>query len=156
MTNIAYSLYRIESDPFNLTIADGEAGRGIYAFFSRDIALYKYYRSQSPNARLVKFTVPHLIFLTAPEFRRALIEFCKQEQDNLAAVMGPTFIKRKITLQNYWRNPYNLLSFIRVKFPAADGYVVPHRGPSLPVGWQAVIIRSNNVRVLEENCNSFE
>lgn len=136
---------RVEKDPDNLTVSDGEAGRGIYFSLSRYPGMVNYYKRGMENGfRIIKATPkPNTIIidLTRTDIEEELIKFMRMEIEGLRQRMQG-YIPPKINRSNYQRFGRLIQDFIHQKFPKADAYVVNHQadGTDLPRGKQLVII----------------
>ena len=136
---------RVEKDPENLTVADGEAGRGIYFSLSKYPGMVDYYKRGSQEGhRIIKATPKpstNIVDLSSGENNRELIKFMKSEIEALRQRMAG-YIPPRISGGNYQRFGRIIQDFIRQKFPTADAYIVNHQadGTDLPKGKQLVII----------------
>jgi hypothetical protein len=148
-------LARWESLPDGLTFAAGEAGDGVYAFFSRDSRLAKYYQDES--RRLASFRLKEgrfLVDLTNPELVRVVLVFlAQQSQANLAGMAGGR--THRLTRTNFQRSYWGLMAIASaLRASGAAGCIVPHVVPDLPgkgrlqrpyVGKQVVIFDIDSI-----------
>jgi hypothetical protein len=143
LKSLIESYIRAERSESGLTVADGEAGRGIYFSLSKYPKMVDYYKTHGDRIRMVR-AIPRfsakIIDLTAPETLRALILFMRDEIDGLSSRM-PGYIRPRINRENYQRFGRLITDFMRLRYPAAVGYIVGHRadGTSLPTGKQLIV-----------------
>ncbi len=137
------SYIRVEKSPTDLTVADGEAGRGIYFSLKRYGDMVRYYRQNSPTHRLIKATPkPGAKIIDFTKSPSDLINFMRNEIKELKARMGNTYIPPQITQSNYQRYGRLIQDFIRKTAPDTSGYVVNHeaKGTNLPKGKQLIVL----------------
>ncbi len=133
---------RVEKSPTNITVADGEAGRGIYFSLSRYPEMVDYYRKNIEH-RLIQ-AIPHsdakVLDLTGTH-NNHLLAFMRKEIEDLSK-RNPGYIKPKITKRNYQRFGRLIQDFIRKFHPDTDAYIVNHEaeGTELPKGKQLIVI----------------
>lgn len=130
---------RIENDPEDITVADGEAGRGVY--FSLSPKVVKYYREKSPSGREIH-AMPtrncNLVDFRAKERNFLLIEYIRSRINKLAKEMAG-YVKPKVNKKNYQRFGRLIEDYIREFIGDCDGYIVYHGGPGIPSGAQLVV-----------------
>lgn len=130
---------RIENDPHQITVADGEAGRGVY--FSLSPAVVNYYKNQSPQGRRI---VAHdskdcqIIDFRAAYYNFMLIEYIRSRINKLAKEMVG-YVKPRVNKKNYQRFGRLIEDFLNEFHPNTDGYIVYHGGPNIPSGAQLVV-----------------
>jgi len=144
MTILIESYVRIEKASSGLTIADGEAGRGIYFSLSRYPSMIDYYRRCSEQYRVIK-AIPKsntkILDLSSAEIHSKLIAFMRNEIEGLSIRM-PGYVKPKIHGRNYQRFGRIIQDFVNKFYPGTDAYIVNHQadGTDLPEGKQMVIV----------------
>jgi hypothetical protein len=134
---------RTENDPHQITVADGEAGRGVY--FSLSTSVGNYYKNQSPQGRRITAIASkdcQIIDFRAA-FRAAyhnfiLIEYIRSRINKLAKEMAG-YIKPRVNKKNYQRFGRLIEDFLNEFYPKTDGYIVYHGGPNIPSGAQLVV-----------------
>jgi hypothetical protein len=136
------ALGRWELKVEGLTVADGEAGRGVYFFFAQDRPMSAHYAGRDAGARrLAQITLPPgglLIDLTHP---KVVGRVCQILTDYATACGSPCKWSRRAFQRSFWG--LTLLSTIMAeKSPAVAGYVVPHVIPSCPASRQVVVFRT--------------
>jgi len=140
------SYIRIEKSPTDLTVADGEAGRGIYFSLQRYGDMVKYYKQNSPKHRVIRATLkPGAKVIDFTKSTIELINFMRNEIGQLKKRMGNTYIPPKITQSNYQRYGRLIQDFIRKNHSDAAGYVVNHeaKGTDLPKGKQLIVLNKD-------------
>ena len=128
---------RIENNPHQITIADGEAGRGVYFSLSPSVA--RYYRGMSPSGRVIYARQGkdcHIIDFRAASHNFHLIEYIKVRINKLAKEMSG-YVKPRVNKKNYQRFGRLIEDYIN-EFCPCDGYIVYHGGPNIPSGAQLV------------------
>lgn len=146
LMSLLESYIRIEKSPSNLTIADGEAGRGIYFSLIKYPKMIDYYKKHSPHgSRIIKATPKfksNIVDLTEPIILNELINFMRDEIVGLSKRM-PGYKKPNINKSNYQRYGSLIQSFLRGK--KIDGYIVNHEfvGSDLPTGKQLIVINED-------------
>ena len=149
LKSLIESYIRVEKSPNDLTVADGEAGRGIYFSLEQYDDMVDYYKRGMENVRIIKATIKpntKIVDFTKPENTRVLINFMRQEIRGLSQRMGNTYIPPKITQSNYQRYGRLIQDFIRQKYPNVDGYIVNHeaKGTNLPSGKQLIVLNKDD------------
>jgi hypothetical protein len=147
MGNLFESYTRIEKATNGLTVADGEAGRGVYFSLNRYPATINYYKRECPyrvinafkkqNTKIVDFTISKNLV--------PLIEFMRGEIERMKQSMGSTYISPKINNSNYQRFGRLIQDFIKKIYGDVDGYIVNHeaKGTDLPRGKQLIILNQD-------------
>lgn len=136
---------RIERDPDNLTVANGEAGRGIY--FSCSNNMVNYYQKMTPEYRTI-YAYPKentlIVDFTKKENMINLIRFIQNELIDISKRFEYYNIP-KINSSNYQRYGNQIQDYIKINFPEADAYIVNHefKGSNLPKGKQLIIIHED-------------
>ena len=137
---------RVEKSSTDLTVADGEAGRGIYFSLSRYPEMVSYYKQQSGDHRLIQ---------AVPKSNAKILDFTGRDNNHLLAFMRkeiealtqrtPGYIPPKINQHNYQRFGRLIQDYIRHFHSETDAYVVNHEaeGSGLPKGKQMIVIDSN-------------
>ena len=111
---------RWEKQPDSLTLANGEAGDGVYAFFDSDRVLDLHYRE--PERRRVRFTLIEgatLIDLRKREHRSRIAEIAKEIGCGI-----------KVTLRNMERAYWSITTYMERHAPDCAAYIVPHITPT--------------------------
>lgn len=137
------SYVRIEKSPTNLTVADGEAGRGIYFSIQHYSDMINYYKKNSLNYRVVVATTkPETRIVDFTKSPNELINFMRNEIKELKIRMGNAYIPPRITRSNYQRYGRLIQDFIHKNYPNISGYIVNHEahGTNLPKGKQLIIL----------------
>ena len=135
---------RVEKDPDNLTVADGEAGRGIYFSLSRYPSMIDYYRRGSNDNRIVSAspkTGAHILDLSSGVTNTNLIQFMQRELERLERTIQG-YVKPKLNRNNYQRFGRLIQDFIQKYHPDTDAYIVNHQadGTTLPKGKQLIVV----------------
>jgi hypothetical protein len=114
-------LARWETSPDSLTVAAGEAGMGVYAFFARDRKMDRHYAERGVRRR-VTFTLPEDALVVDLREKHHLrgIQQCAHE---IGSAM-------KVTLQNMERAYWSITTYVERHFPDCVAYIVPHFTPS--------------------------
>lgn len=138
---------RVEKDPDNLTVADGESGRGIYFSVSDYSEMVDYYKRMSgQNFRVIQAKPKlntNIIDLTKPNILSELLRFMKSEVLGLSKRM-PGYRTPTINHTTYQRYGRLIEDFIRRKYPNADAYITNHEfGGDIPKGKQLIIKNEN-------------
>jgi len=134
---------RIEKSESDLTVADGEAGRGIYFSLADYPEMIDYYKRHSGSGYRVIQAVPtfsaKIVDLTGSNLQK-LLQFMAAEINGLARRM-PGYVKPAITRTNYQRFGRLIEMFIAKQFPNSDAYIVNHssENSSIPEGKQLII-----------------
>ena len=131
-------LGRWESQDDDLTVADGEAGRGVYFFYAHDAETSAHYAGRHGERRLaeVRLSAP-LVDLTHP---KAVGPVCRW-LTAYSAMMGSGFKWDRSSFQRSFWGLMTLADVIREALPDAAGYVVPHVIPSCSPSRQIVVFR---------------
>jgi hypothetical protein len=141
---------RGENAEHGLTVADGEAGRGIYFIPSCHRKMVEHY---SKDARRIVEAIPKdgcvIVDLTCAPWSVRLIQYAKESIERTAKHMGNGYVKPRITMKNVQRFGRIVEDFIRRCFGRVDGYLVPHCGPGIPTGRQLVITDENRYWIKE-------
>ncbi len=140
------------TDPRTGCLAEfsGEAGRGVYAYPAKSTPMRNYYNDNTvKDVVKIKFTQGRPVDLTKET--QQLIAHLKRYQDKLAKNIGPGFIKRPITRDNYHRNCYGIMEYVKQNHPNAPGYLIQHRGPGLPTDKQLVITKPDQILFVPES-----
>jgi hypothetical protein len=130
---------RTENNPHEITIADGEAGRGVYFALSPSVA--NYYKNQSPQGSQITAHASkdcQIIDFRAATYNFHLIEFIKARINKLAKEMVG-YVKPRVNKKNYQRFGRLIEDFLNEFYSKADGYIVYHGGPNIPSGAQLVV-----------------
>lgn len=139
-------LGRWEGADEGVTVADGEAGRGIYFFFARDRAMSCYYAGARAGCRLVEADLGEeglLLDLTSAALAPAV---CAWLSDYSAMMGAPRKWGRKDFQRAFW-GLSALMEIVREEMPAVVGYVVPHAGPGIPTSRQVVVTKEEALLV---------
>ena len=142
------SFTRIEKSDSGLTVADGEAGRGIYFSLDKYPSMISYYKNETIPYRIIRATKKpntKIIDFTQSVALNKLITFMRTEILGLSKRMGNTYIPPKITQTNYQRFGRLIQDFIRKNSPDADGYIVNHEatGTTVPKGKQLIVLNQD-------------
>jgi hypothetical protein len=154
------SYVRIEKASTGLTVADGEAGRGIYFSVGKYPDMIKYYqKGMEGGFRIVKaVALPNtkIIDFTSPKLLGALIDFMRKEIVTLSKRMQG-YIPPKIDTSNYQRFGRLIEDYIRIYHPKIDGYIVHHQADktNLPKGKQLIIINEESFDYEESPINEM-
>jgi hypothetical protein len=105
--------------------ADGEAGRGVYAYFAGDKEMRGYYSSNGEPIYLIK-ALGEVINLRTQKARDGIL--LEAQKQSIKANYG-----------NYYKQPFAVQAYMMKNHPDAAGFVVPHIGPGLPTSLQAVL-----------------
>ena len=138
------SYVRIEKAPEGLTVADGEAGRGIYFSLTKYPGMVDYYKRGSGEHRVIQAipkTGTKILDLSSAEAHTKLIAFMRSEIEGLSQ-RTPGYIKPKINGGSYQRFGRLIQDFVKKFYPDTDAYIVNHQadGTDLPKGKQIVIV----------------
>ena len=123
-----------------VTVADGEAGRGVYFCLERNMPMVAYYLSDA--CRSIVATPKKgcfIVDLTTDEMSTRLLAFTKEQVELLAVRMGPYFKRPSIDRGNIQRFATHIMSFIFQCCPKADAYLVKHHGVGVPSGKQLIV-----------------
>lgn len=115
---------RWERDANEVTVADGEAGRGIYGFFENDKQLHDHYGAASnrEGSRLVKFRLKpgcYVVDLRKPKTIQTIAKYAKSIGSGI-----------KVSLETMERAYWSLTWYYDNVIPEAAGYIVPHFTPN--------------------------
>ena len=131
---------RGERELQGITVADGEAGRGIYFCLERNLPMVIYYLKDACRSIVA---IPkkecYIVDLTTTEMSTRLLYFTKEQVEILVAKMGPYFKKPSVNRVNIHKFPIHINSFIEQCCPKADAYIVNHYGVGIPGGKQLVV-----------------
>lgn len=132
---------RGENADSGLTVADGEAGHGVYFVPSCHRKMVEYYTKDAKRVVEAKRKDTCVIVdLTCPPWSKRLIEYAKTRIDKTALAMGDGYVKPKVTMRNIQRFGSIIEDFVREHFGNVNGWLVPHCGPNIPTGRQLVIV----------------
>lgn len=116
-------------------IADGEAGRGVYAYIPK-ASMRAYYSANGENCYRLTMQGGHLFALhQSPALLIAFIRAQLQKnKDQIPGYKMPT-----VNANNVQRYGRLIEQFIDQQHPEVHAYTIPHRGPGIPTGVQVVI-----------------
>lgn len=131
--------------------SQGEAGYGIYAYVP-SAAMRAYYTARGENL----FRLTHLDGEVVDFKGPLLAQLVRFVQDDIKATAQrmPGHKPSVVTARNVQRFGHRIEQFIRQHHPAAVAYIVPHEGPGIPTGRQAVIRQFDAFECEEVSCTA--
>jgi hypothetical protein len=115
---------------------NGEAGYGVYAYV-RSSAMRAYYSAKGESV----FTLVHQrgeVIHFKGDLRHALVQFVRAQVQELGRTMT-SYKVPTVSANNVQRFGSLIEFYIQQHYPDAVAYLVPHQGPGIPTGTQAVI-----------------
>ena len=125
------------SEPDESRVCDGEAGRGIYAYVPSN-AMRAYYTANGETCYRLRMKCGDVADLSKGHNLRDLVDFAKAEFAEIAKQI-PGYQIPQVTASNIQRFGRVIEKFVAQRFCSPDVYLVPHKGPGIPSGVQAII-----------------
>ena len=119
------------------SVTHGEAGVGVYAFVPNS-GMRTYYTSQGETCWRLELKDGFVADLSRGALLVDLVSFARgQVLENANRIPG--YVAPRITTTNIQRYGRLVEMYVRSQLPDAKAYLVPHCGPGIPTGVQAVI-----------------
>lgn len=131
------------------SMVHGEAGFGVYAYVPNS-AMRAYYSARGEQVFRIKQLQGDVIDLSRGILQSELIAFAKNEFIETSKIMAGYQIP-KVNRENIQRFGGTIERFMVAKYPNAVAYLVPHKGPGIPNGIQAVIKNMLAFEVTNDN-----
>jgi hypothetical protein len=141
------SFERCQSGGGAMRTFSGEAGNGVYAYpVSSRKSMRPYYTSQGETVYLLRMKSDAIMVdLTLPGIMADLLAYGRSRIEDRTKDMDnyPHYQPPKLSASNIQRFGGLIEGFIHHRFANVriSGWIVPHKGPGLPTGKQAVITR---------------
>lgn len=130
--------------PTILTVAQGEAGEGIYAYVP-SLAMRKYYASKGESCFRLQLIEGDVIDFKGEKLIE-LVSFIATETQHFGK-QTPGYIVPVVTKNNVQRFGWWISVFMKKFHPEAIAYIVLHRGPGIPTGRQVVILDISKFKI---------